>query len=352
MAKMITIISLGNVDPSAFLGTATDLKDINGHWGEAYIKYCYSQGIISGRGNGVFDPNANVTAAEASKMLLTAIGYNADVQVYTGPSWKINTIRDAQTSGFFDNLSVTADKVLTRDEAAQMIYNAVDATLIQKTSSVDRTDGSIIDSYAPYIDGRDLLSETFKVRTSEGVMEDFDYDADKGEWNYDVNLTDGVTFDSQGLPTDNDYTDLFQMNVKVLWTLDRNDDVVVYGIYAEDSSVMAEGVLDDLDAKDLANSKVKVGDNTYRTTKTTLDYYAFGDDTSKNTITYGTDFNKTGEVQAADAYSMKLIDNTGDGKADVVVYQPVFVGKVTYVGKNNITTNLSAPICFHEAGRH
>ena len=32
MAKMITIISLGNVDPSAFLGTTTDLKDINGHW--------------------------------------------------------------------------------------------------------------------------------------------------------------------------------------------------------------------------------------------------------------------------------------------------------------------------------
>ena len=339
MAKMITIISLGNVDPSAFLGTVTDLKDINGHWGEAYIKYCYSQGIISGRGNGIFDPNANVTAVEAAKMLLTAIGYNADVQVYTGPSWKINTIRDAQTSGFFENLSVTADKVLTRDEAAQMIYNAVDATLIQKTSSVDRTDGSIIDSYAPYLDNRDLLSETFKVRTSEGVMKDFDYDADKGEWNYNVDLTDGVTFDSQGLPTDNDYTDLFQMNVKVLWTLDRNGDVVVYGIYAEDSSVMAEGVLDDLDAKDLANSKVKVGDNTYRTTKTTLDYYAFGDDTSKNTITYGTDFNKTGEVQAADAYSMKLIDNTGDGKADVVVYQPVTVGKVTYVGQNNITTN-------------
>ena len=67
MAKMITIISLGNVDATAFLGTKTDLKDINGHWAEAYIKYCYSQGIISGRGNGIFDPNANVTAVEAAK---------------------------------------------------------------------------------------------------------------------------------------------------------------------------------------------------------------------------------------------------------------------------------------------
>ena len=187
MAKMITIISLGNVDPSAFLGTVTDLKDINGHWGEAYIKYCYSQGIISGRGNGIFDPNANVTAVEAAKMLLTAIGYNADVQVYTGPSWKINTIRDAQTSGFFENLSVTADKVLTRDEAAQMIYNAVDATLIQKTSSVDRTDGSMIGSYAP-ISTAVTCEQTRKERTSEDLWKTLTM-THEGEWNYAVNLT-------------------------------------------------------------------------------------------------------------------------------------------------------------------
>ena len=340
MAKMITIISLGNVDPSAFLGTVTDLKDINGHWGEAYIKYCYSQGIISGRGNGIFDPNANVTAVEAAKMLLTAIGYNADVQVYTGPSWKINTIRDAQTSGFFENLSVTADKVLTRDEAAQMIYNAVDATLIQKTSSVDRTDGSIIDSYAPYLDNRDLLSETFKVRTTEGVMTDFEYDADKAEWDYTIDdAADTPVASPAELPTGVDYTDLFRMNVKVLWTLDRNGDEVVYGIYAEDSSVLATGVLGDLDLDNLANSKVKVGDNTYRTTGTSLTYYAFGAAASGGVVD-NTDFSMSdGTVKIADSYSMKLIDNTGDGKADVVVYQPYTVGKVGYVGQNNITTN-------------
>ena len=137
MAKMITIICLGNVDPTAFLGTATDLKDINGHWAEAYIKYCYSQGIISGRGNGVFDPNANVTAAEASKMLLTAIGYNAKVQGYTGEQWAINVTRDAQLSGFYDGVSVPSNKALTRDEAAQMIYNAVAANTIRQQKSLE-----------------------------------------------------------------------------------------------------------------------------------------------------------------------------------------------------------------------
>ena len=120
MAKMISIISLGNIDPDAFKGTATDLTDINGHWAEGFIKYCYSQGVIAGRGDGTFAPNANVTAVEAAKMLLVAIGYNADVQGYVGSQWSINIIRDAQLSKLFADLSVTSTKVLTRDEAAQI----------------------------------------------------------------------------------------------------------------------------------------------------------------------------------------------------------------------------------------
>ena len=50
MAKMISIIMLGDVDASAFVGTATGLTDIKGHWAEGYIQYCYSQGIIAGKG--------------------------------------------------------------------------------------------------------------------------------------------------------------------------------------------------------------------------------------------------------------------------------------------------------------
>ena len=101
MAKMISIIMLGDVDASAFVGTATGLTDIKGHWAEGYIQYCYSQGIIAGKGDGTFAPNANVTAVEAAKMLLGAIGYNATVQGYTGADWAINVTRDAQLSGFF-----------------------------------------------------------------------------------------------------------------------------------------------------------------------------------------------------------------------------------------------------------
>ena len=183
MAKMITIIMLGDIDAAAFKGTATDLTDINTHWAEGFIKYCYSQGVIAGRGDGTFAPNANVTAVEAAKMLLVAIGYNATVQGYVGSDWTINVIRDAQLSKFFDKLTLVSTKVLTRDEAAQMIYNAVKAKTIEKSSSVDRTTGNITDIYN--VTGDPLLTKTFNAKEYVGVMDSISYSSSNSKYSYD-----------------------------------------------------------------------------------------------------------------------------------------------------------------------
>mgnify|MGYP004496706513 CR=1 FL=1 len=171
MAKMISIIMLGDVDAAAFVGTSTGLTDIKGHWAEGYIQYCYSQGIIAGRGDGTFAPNANVTAVEAAKMLLGAIGYNATVQGYVGSDWAINVTRDAQVSGFYDQLKgLSSNKALTRDEAAQMIYNAVVAKLIVKTPSLNINTGSITYNYEPS-NTKSLMTETFGAVKVQGVVE-------------------------------------------------------------------------------------------------------------------------------------------------------------------------------------
>ena len=248
MAKMITIIMLGDIDAAAFKGTATDLTDINGHWAEGYIKYCYSQGVIAGRGDGTFAPNANVTAVEAAKMLLVAIGYNATVQGYVGSQWSINIIRDAQLSKLFADLSVTSTKVLTRDEAAQMIYNAVDADLIEKTPSLNINTGSITYSYKANDNGKDLLSETFKVKSAKGYLTDASYDSNKKTFTYEVKdaLTGGTVASSSAslqdadvLKSSTDYSELFGRTVKVLWSVAKDGTKNVYGIYASDASVAA-----------------------------------------------------------------------------------------------------------------
>lgn len=134
MAKLITMMLMGDVDQSAFEGTVTDLTDIDTNWAEGYIKYCYANNIITGDGQGHFFPTQPVTVAQAAKMLLVAIGYDAEDRGYTNdPNWSTNIMRDAQTTrvdattlrSLTKGLSVKATDPLTRDNAAQMIFNAL-----------------------------------------------------------------------------------------------------------------------------------------------------------------------------------------------------------------------------------
>ena len=134
MAKLITMMLMGDVDQSAFEGTVTDLTDIDTNWAEGYIKYCYANNIITGDGQGHFFPTEPVTVAQAAKMLLVAIGYDAEDRGYTNdPNWSTNIMRDAQTTrvdattlrSLTKGLSVKATDPLTRDNAAQMIFNAL-----------------------------------------------------------------------------------------------------------------------------------------------------------------------------------------------------------------------------------
>ena len=343
MAKMISIISLGNIDPDAFKGTATDLTDINGHWAEGFIKYCYSQGVIAGRGDGTFAPNANVTAVEAAKMLLVTIGYNATVQGYVGADWTINVIRDAQLSKFFDDLSVTSTKVLTRDEAAQMIYNAVNAKTIEKSSSVDRLTGKVTDIYQAV--DHPLLEKTFNSLTQKAYLTGVSYDSTKKEYTYTFGTATGdfgpaITTDALAqlsLKSTTDYSALFGQKVSVVYKNSAKDKYPVYGIYS-DADVLASDVIGNFKLVTGSDTKVKVGSTEYKLTKDNdeiklVDFLDAMRDTLDDIGTV-----KTAQSKTTLGYKAELIDNDGDGKGDVVIVYPFTVEKVSYVGTKSFTT--------------
>ena len=362
MAKMITIISLGNVDATAFLGTQTDLKDINGHWGEAYIKYCYSQGIISGRGNGVFDPNANVTAAEASKMLLTAIGYNSDVQGYTGAQWAINVTRDAQLKGFYKDVSVPSNKALTRDEAAQMIWNAVQAQTVRQSKSLNTETGVVTISYVDEtytaaggaVRAESLLHKTFNAVSETSYMDGATYDSTKKTFTYSFSDTAYGQEDTDSairptLTTATDYSNLFGQKVTAVYKNDANEKYPVYGIYAE-GEVVATGTLGqitDTDGNALGSTdtdtKIKIDSTEYKLAKPAYD--ADAADRVNLVIYNGNAYSLSGALNnrtyTEDYHTFSAIDNNDDGKIDVIVSQPYTVAEVTYVGTTSITAGNS-----------
>ena len=162
MAKMIaTILNQGADVDGLYTGMNTGLTDVSGHWAESYINYCYSLGIIAGRGNGTFDPGATVTGTEAAKMLLVAAGYDASIEGLEGADWAIRTAALASNLGIFDELTAPTGDPLNRDNAALLVYNALDIEMIQRYEN----------GYAiVYSDYRTLLSNRYGVYRLQGVV--------------------------------------------------------------------------------------------------------------------------------------------------------------------------------------
>ena len=172
MAKIIAYVMNGGVEPNIGTKVVPTYSDIDNHWAEAYIEYCTSMGIINGDGAGKFNPQGTLTASQAAKMFLTAMGYNAEVFGLVGNSWETNTNRYANEAGLYDELGgVAVSQPISRDDAAQMAYNAIQATLVERTWSQNQTTGQITEGYELSRSGKTLLSERFGAKIFVGSFD-------------------------------------------------------------------------------------------------------------------------------------------------------------------------------------
>lgn len=131
MAKMIAVLRNGAVDNSALFTGANTFADCKGSWAEGYIAYAAQVGIINGRNATTFDPEGKVTGTEVMKMLLCVLGYDAKLQGYVGSNWQVNVLRDATKMGLMDGMDkFDPYKAATRDESAQLMYNALKAKMV------------------------------------------------------------------------------------------------------------------------------------------------------------------------------------------------------------------------------
>ena len=145
-----------------------------------------------------------------------------------------------------------------------------------------------------------------------------------------------------------DFSDLFGMNVKVVYNENKKtNDIKVFGIVPKDSKVLATAILDDIEYSD--TNEIKVDGTKYKTDEavmgatdpatTPLQAMAFNG-TAKNLFKVD-NTDKVLNDGLEGYYSATVIDNDNDGKADLVVYLPVTVAKVTYAGTKSITAGAS-----------
>ena len=357
--KMLCVALNGGKEPT--LGTAvkstfTDVRtSANSAWAEKYIESCVSQGIVSGIGGGKFAPNNNVTGSEAAKMLLVALGYKSENEGFTGAAWEVNVNVVATSKGLYEDLEgIDTSKALTRDNAAQMVWNALKAYMVSYVNEFSTVNGQLVatqkvaDKTNSNGDKVTLMYDKYTaIDYQYGKMTEFSYNSDKDEWTYKFDGTLGAAH-SDGYTTSVDYTALYGQTVKVIYDEKTNHEINnVYGMFGKDAVVVAEGVVGDISTLTAKDSKVKISGTEYKLEKQSTDnydvpVYNFSYDTAIADAQQKVDSNQKGIVNLADdqaqsGFQFVAVDDDNNGKIDFFMVYPFSVAKVSYAGTKNFT---------------
>ena len=107
--------------------------DCNTSWALPYINYCRITGLADGMTATTYAPKREVTGVQFLKLMLTTLNFDTAKEGYTGTGWDINVLNRANeiglTAGLEDGWKAIAP--IKRGEAAQVLYNALTAYLVE-----------------------------------------------------------------------------------------------------------------------------------------------------------------------------------------------------------------------------
>ena len=361
MSKIICIALNGGEVPATSIKSTPTFADIKGHWAEGFIEYCYAKGVVAGKSADTFDPSGSVTGSEAAKMLLVALGYNADVERYVGSDWELYVNVQANQDGLYNKLlDIQTAEPLSREHAAQMIWNAIQAYVIDKHSEIGRSDGQVTDVYVKS-NTQDMLDKYYDGEIVKGQLVSWSYNEKDHDWDYMV--FDGTN--AYTVNTATDYTSLIGQKVKAVFDLDG--DIVAdpaatydaYGIFSVDSQILFSGIVADLPT--LKNDdtsvtfdgvKYKFEGNDDASDVPVYEYWRTANipyEGADNDVIYaGNDdgFASLAELAGKDAANKNIkyfdsqnfcaIDYDGNNKIDFFFVVPAVIAKVGYVGSDDI----------------
>ena len=131
-AKLVAYLQLGQKSADALVGGNKFTDVAANRWSAGYVDYCATTGVVAGVGNGQFNPTGSLTALQFGKMLLVCLGYDATTENLTGADWQINTSKLMASAKLLKGLDdVKANDVITREQAAQMMLNAIKAPTVE-----------------------------------------------------------------------------------------------------------------------------------------------------------------------------------------------------------------------------
>ena len=387
VTKMICVALNGGKNPAVSTNTTPTFSDVrnnaNAAWAEGYIESCYAQGIVSGVGGGKFAPNGNVTGVQLAKMLLVSLGYKSENEGFTGNAWATNVnVRAAQKGLYVGLESMDTNAAITRDNAARMVWNALNAYEVEyKTTLVTDKNGQLSsqitlqdkvvgstndkitllrDKYDAWmnvgtlvkVDGKDL---TIAMNSADRAASDLVKDAN----NRDLTSLDFTKLDK-------DYSALMGQKVKIIFKNGKTNDVL--GVYATEDNTVYNTVMNAIE-KD--GAKIKFDGKSYSVENAGIKVYVNGQlvkddnaddadaslktaddfDTDYTDATHGDKLFGTSDYVGSTVISrplnrisadeVKFIDSNDNDKIDTAIITTVDVVKATYVSSTEIVAGSS-----------
>ncbi len=342
MAKILTVVLNGGKIPVLGNVTTSSYLDTLGHWSAAYVEYCTNRGVAAGDGLGYFSPEGDVNGFAAAKMLLVAIGYDANIEGLVGSNWTIATTVLGNQTGLFEGLEdLDLSAPLSRDDAAQMAYNALSAERVSyKYTLVPGANGSVTSVPSLEKQGETVLSDYFDVVAIEGVVVANEHanlgagsTTEAGETRIEYVDELGATV-TETFPVGTELSSLgkeVRLFVK-FGTTSSGTTVVGSAVVTDNNSVIVDNSRDSLneiaDDHDLSLSGALVSTNYNEAVLAdVLDFDQNGDDTKD-------------AFEAADGeqgVQRILIDNNNDDVIDYVIYEDYRLAQIDNVKSDELT---------------
>lgn len=149
-------------------------SDVTQHWAEAAINEMGSRMIVNGTGEGLFNPNRDITRAEFATILVKGLGLKIEAD-QTAPfhdvkaaDWFNGAVRTAYANGLikgFEDGNFRPNDNVTREQAMVMIANAMAMTGLRDTLPAGSADTVL----APYQDA-ELVSEWARDALTDSIQ--------------------------------------------------------------------------------------------------------------------------------------------------------------------------------------
>jgi len=311
-------VRMSGIDPASFSQNTSDFPFTDVSVNDAdfpYIRAAYDMGLINGNGSGAFNGGAVVTLDQASKILVTLLGYKEKAEVLGG--YPYGYISVARQKDMFDGIIVSdTSGALTMEDAYQLIMNALESSFSEITSIGENTEYK--DSSKMY------MSQMLDIYKITGVVEQNEYTSLYGNSSLDKNEIEigGIILKS----SDADAFEYIGCYVNCYFKEINGSNEIIY-IENEES----ENNIINVDSRDINSGLTSVSEFSY--TKDNSDFKA---KISSNAVLIknGKMTTLTHSALCPDNGEVTLISNDGDNKYDVIVvydYKTAVVASVSTV---------------------